>query len=62
MSKPWCFKVKQMAGSRDFVAWCAQTPDLGNSPLEVDLSLDVRFAFGATANEALSKVRAEVLN
>lgn len=57
----WHFKARPSIRG-GFIAWCARTPDLGNGPLDVDWSMDVRFAFGETAEEALAAVKREVLS
>jgi hypothetical protein len=46
----------------EFIAWCAKTEDLGNGPLEVDFAHECHFEFGATADEALAKLKAQVFN
>ena len=60
----WYFKARECNDGIDpYIAWCAQTPNLGNSPL--DLVLDgfaVHAAFGKTPEEAISKLHREVLN
>jgi len=55
----WYFKVK-LCDDGDWLAWAAQTPELGDGPLDVDFSLVVYFAFGDTEEEALAKVKREV--
>lgn len=59
----WHFKVRpSRTRPGEFVAWCAKTEDLGDGPLDIDPSEDVYFEFGKSADEAMTKLRAEVLN
>lgn len=61
--REWHFKVRQMRdGSGQYLAWCARTPDLHEGPLEISLTEEVHFEFGATEQAALQKLKAEVLN
>lgn len=63
MSDEWRFAVRPgRNGVGGFIAWCARTDALGGGPLDVDGGLAVHFQFGATAEEALSQLRAEVYN
>jgi hypothetical protein len=60
----WHFKVKRTRSGSPlpFLAWCAKTPMLGNSPLDMDFTeREVYFEFGETADEALTKLKKEVL-
>jgi hypothetical protein len=59
----WNFKVRMARnrGKIQFLAWCARTPDLRDGPLEIPLSEEVHFEFADTAEEALSKLKREVL-
>lgn len=62
-SRQWHFKVRPVRNSvlGEYIAWCSQTPNLGNGPLEIPASEDVYFEFGPTEAEALRKLMAEVL-
>jgi hypothetical protein len=61
----WRFKVKRskfdaLIPRHQFIAWCAKTDELGDGPMDVDFSLEVHFEFGATAEDALRKLKQEV--
>ena len=61
----WYFKVRQSTDpdevmGKEFLGWCAQTPELGDSPLEVNEN--VYFDFGSTREEVMTKLYREVLN
>jgi hypothetical protein len=61
----WHFKVRlSNAGyGKEYLAWCAHVGvDLRNGPLQIALDEEVHFEFGTTPEEALSKLRREVLN
>jgi hypothetical protein len=58
----WRFKARKTRDDREWLAWCAKTDDLGDGPLLVDLSLDCHFEFGSTEEDALSKLKREVLH
>jgi hypothetical protein len=58
----WFFKVRECTHSEQFIAWCAKTAYLGNSPMDIPAHEEVHFDFGATPEEALSKLKREVLN
>jgi hypothetical protein len=58
----WWFIARPRILAPGSMAWCAKTPALGANPLDVDIGQDVHFEFGETADEALRKLKAEVLN
>jgi hypothetical protein len=58
----WRFKVRPTRYGQEWLAWCAKTDNLGDGPLSVDFGLDCHFEFGSTAEDALSKLKREVLN
>jgi len=58
----WYFKVRKTRTGDEFIAWCAKTSLLGNGPLQVGLDEDVFCQFGRTEQEALDKLKREVLN
>ena len=63
----WYFKVRPsragMGSDKAFLAWCAKTPYLSDGPISVQLwGEEVYSTFGRTADEALSKLKREVLN
>ena len=58
----WYFKVICNDGNNNFLGWCAKTPNLGNSPLEVDFNETVHFDYGDTAEDVIKKLSLEVLN
>jgi len=55
----WRFKARRTSAvsGGGWMAWCAKTDDLKNGPLEIDDSIEVHFEFGATEEEALSKLK-----
>jgi hypothetical protein len=60
--KPWHFAVRAVNHppshhERAFIAWCAQTPDLGAGPCDIPMSEEVLFSFGPTAEDAMHKLR-----
>lgn len=60
----WYFKVKKTRpGSMGrYLAWCARTPHLGEGPLDVPFEFETHAEFADTSEEALEKLRREVLN
>ena len=61
----WYFKVRPVHHPSvlgEYIAWCAHTPDLRDGPLEVDLAEEVYSQFGSSAEDALAKLKAEVLS
>lgn len=57
----WFFAVRPMRSDPGtFVAWAAQTRQLGEGPLFVDPRLSVYFEFGTTANEAVNKLKRDL--
>jgi hypothetical protein len=56
----WYFKV--ILDYDGFLGWCAKTPNLGNSPLEVDFNETVHFDYGETAEDVIKKLSREVFN
>jgi hypothetical protein len=60
-AREWHFRARLARNGSEFIAWCARTPELRNGPLEVDLSEEVYFEFGSTAEEAIAKLKREVL-
>ncbi len=61
----WYFRarVTSMGGEWTGLAWCAQTPDLGNGPLDIDYSReDVHFEFGETPEDALRRLKTKVFS
>lgn len=59
----WHFKARPSRTIKgEFIAWCAKTEELGDGPLDVAFDLEVHFEFGSSEDEALSKLRKEVLN
>ena len=61
----WQFKVRPVLRPSPlgkYLAWCARTTDLGNSPLDVDFAEEVHAEYGETAEEALLKLKKEVFN
>lgn len=60
--REWQFRVRRCRnGLPGFVAWCARTHDLGNGPLDVSAAEETHFEYGPTAEEALGKLKREVL-
>lgn len=57
----WWFKCVKSPKGGGYMAWCAKSPDLGDSPLSPAANVEVHFEFGATENETLRKLKAEVL-
>ena len=57
----WFFKAKQIGTDR-WLGWCAKTSDLGNGPLDIAANEDVRFEYGPSEEDVLSRLRIEVLN
>lgn len=57
----WYFECREAKIIEGFLAWCAKTPDLGEGPLDVPFELTVYFEFGSTAEEALKKLKRQVL-
>lgn len=58
-NQKWHFKVTPCRGGK-FMAWCAQTPVLGNGPLDVAPAEEVYFQFGDTPEYALYRLKAEL--
>lgn len=59
----WYFKVRPVRDDPgNWLAWCARTPNLGNGPLKIDPWEETHFEFGETADAAMAKLKAEVLN
>lgn len=57
---PWHIAVKRCYNRPGYVAWAAQTPDLGFNPLDCSPQTDVYFDFADTAEEAVEAVRNQV--
>lgn len=61
----WRFAVrKTIRGipSHAWIAWCAKgIDDLGGGPLDIPLDVEVYSQFGASRDEAVAKLKAEVL-
>jgi hypothetical protein len=57
----WNFKVRPARGG-GFLAWCARADNLGDGPMDIAAHEEVHFEFGTTADEAMAKLRAEVLS
>lgn len=59
----WFFRVRPSRGDPSrFLAWCAKTPDLGNDPMLLAFGLTVHAEFADTPEEAMTKLKREVLN
>lgn len=57
----WRFAVRP-SPSGGFIAWCAKVADLGSGPLDIPLDVEVYFAFADSKEEALRRLRREVLH
>jgi hypothetical protein len=62
----WYFRARECrngtwANDKKYIGWCAQTPFLGNGPIDIGFDYDVRFQFGSSENEVLGRLKAEVL-
>lgn len=58
----WYFTSRPCLVMEGFLAWCAKSPDLGENPLDPSPELDVHFEFGATAEEAIGKLKRKIFN
>lgn len=58
----WYFASRLVRDGQEWIAWCAKTTDLGEGPLSVPFDLDCYFEFGATEEDAISKLKREVLH
>lgn len=58
----WRFAVVETDLPNQFIAWCAQSDDLGNGPLDIPFDIDVHFEFASSEDEAIRKLKAEVLS
>lgn len=57
----WYFASGRTKRGDRFWAWCAKTPDLGESPLDPPPHVDVFFQIAATEEAALAALKREVL-
>lgn len=56
----WYFRVTR-SKNKNWIAWCAKDPIFAHSPLWESASTKVWFEYGQTKEEAIAKLKAEVL-
>jgi hypothetical protein len=57
----WFYRARPARnGIPGYIAWCAKVPELGDSPLDIAIGIEVHCAFADTLEEAIAKMWREM--